>query len=89
MTTVRIPAALRKYTAGLAQVTARGGTVGEVIADLECSYPGLRACLLDDRGIRRFVNLYVGENDVRFLEGLDTEVGTGELLTILPGIAGG
>ena len=89
MITVRIPSTLRKYTAGLAEVTAQGRTVGEVIDNLEGRYGGLRACLVDGQKIQHFVNLYVGENDVRFLKGLDTEIGVGEPLTILPGIAGG
>jgi molybdopterin synthase sulfur carrier subunit len=88
-TTVRIPSSLRKFTGGQEVVAAQGRTVAEVIDDLERQHQGLRDCLLDSAGIRRFVNLYIGENDIRFLKGLDTEIGAGDSLTILPGIAGG
>jgi sulfur-carrier protein len=88
-TIVRIPASLRRLTGGRDEVAAEGRTVAEIIDDLERNCPGLRDCLLDSQGVRRFVNLYVGENDIRFLNGLDTVPGAGEVLTILPGIAGG
>jgi sulfur-carrier protein len=88
-TQVRIPTSLRKFTGGRDEVSAQGRTVAEVIDDLEHQHRGLRDCLLDSQGVRRFVNLYVGENDIRFLNGLDTELGSGDCLTILPGIAGG
>ena len=88
-TTVRIPPTLRRYTAGLAEVAGQGATVGEILADLERRYPGLGACLLDGGEIRRFVNLYLGDTDVRFLRGLATEPAAADVLTILPGIAGG
>jgi molybdopterin converting factor small subunit len=88
-TTVRIPTSLRRFTGGRDEVSAQGRTVAEIIEDLERNYQGLRDCLLDSHGVRRFVNLYVGEDDIRFLHGLDTELGVGDVLTILPGIAGG
>lgn len=88
-TAVRIPMPLRKLTGGSSEVLATGSTVAEVIDDLERLHPGFRDYLFDDRGIRRFVNLYVGENDVRFLKGLATEVESGGSLTILLAIAGG
>jgi molybdopterin synthase sulfur carrier subunit len=88
-TTVRIPPTLRRYTAGLAEVTGQGATVGEILDDLERRYPGLGPALLDGGQVRRFVNLYVGETDIRFAQGLATELGTADVLTILPGIAGG
>jgi molybdopterin converting factor small subunit len=87
--TVRIPTSLRRFTGGKAEASAQGRTVAQVIDDLERNYPGLRDSLLDSQGVRRFVNLYVGEDDIRFLNGLDTELAAGNVLTILPGIAGG
>ena len=70
---VRIPTILRSYTAGAAEVTTAEGTLREVIAGLDAAYPGLGGRILDDGGqLRRFVNVYVGEEDVRFAQGLDT-----------------
>ena len=63
--------------------------MAEVLQDLDRQCAGLRDSLFDGQGVRRFVNLYVGENDIRFLKGLDTEMSAGDTLTILPGIAGG
>lgn len=88
-TAVRIPMPLRKLTGGSSEVLATGSTVAEVLDDLERLHPGFRDCLFDDHGIRRFVNLYVGEQDVRFIKGLATEVPSGASLTILLAIAGG
>jgi sulfur-carrier protein len=88
-TTVRIPTSLRRYTGGRDVVSTEGRTVVEIIDGLERSFPGVRACLLDSQGLRPFVNLYVGENDIRFLKGLDTELAPGDVLTVLPGVAGG
>ena len=89
-TTVRIPAQLRTLTGGNDEVPIEGGTVREVIDNLEGKHPGIRDRLLDDKGaVRRFVNIYVGEEDIRFLDGLDTALeGNGEL-SIVPAIAGG
>lgn len=86
---VRIPTPLRSLTAGQEQVSAEGATVRAVIDHLEGSHPGLRDRLLDDKGIRRFVNVYLGDEDVRFLEGLDTPLKAGDELSIIPAIAGG
>jgi sulfur-carrier protein len=86
---VRIPTPLRSLTAGQEQVSAEGGTVRAVIEHLEGAHPGLRDRLLDDKGIRRFVNVYLGDEDVRFLEGLDTPLKAGDELSIIPAIAGG
>jgi molybdopterin synthase sulfur carrier subunit len=86
---VRIPTPLRTLTAGLEQVSAEGATVRAVIEHLEGAHPGLRDRLLDDKGIRRFVNVYLGDEDVRFLEGLDTPLKAGDELSIIPAIAGG
>jgi len=88
-TTVRIPTQLRTLTRGQEEVKSAGATVGEVIDYLEQSYPGLRDRLLDDKGVRRFVNIYVGDEDIRFLEGLKTELRGGEQISIIPAIAGG
>lgn len=72
---VRVPTILRTYTKDAAEVTAEGGTLKEVLADLEANHPGIQARILDDGGkIRRFVNVYVGDEDVRFADGLDTAV---------------
>lgn len=87
---VRIPTILRTYTGGESEVTADGATLAEVLDDLEASYPGIRARILDDAGdIRRFVNVYVGNDDVRFLEGLGTATADGTQLSIIPAVAGG
>lgn len=88
-TLVRIPAALRSLTGGADEVSAAGATVGAVIEDLERKHPGLRDRLLDDKGVRRFVNIYVGEEDVRFTGGLATELKAGDQISIVPAIAGG
>jgi molybdopterin synthase sulfur carrier subunit len=88
-TIVRIPAPLRTLTGGLDEVPASGGTVGEVIEDLEKRHPGVRERLLDEKGVRRFINIYVGEEDVRFLEGLKTTLKSGDQISIVPAIAGG
>ncbi|OJY24236.1 MAG: molybdopterin synthase sulfur carrier subunit [Myxococcales bacterium 68-20] len=88
-TIVRIPAALRTLTGGADEVKAAGATVGEVIEDLEKRHPGLKDRLLDEKGVRRFINIYVGEEDVRFTGGLGTELKAGEQISIIPAIAGG
>ena len=87
---VRIPTILRTYTGGESEVTADGATLADVLNDLESSYAGIRARILDDSGdIRRFVNVYVGNDDVRFLEGLGTATPDGAQLSIIPAVAGG
>jgi sulfur-carrier protein len=87
---VRIPTILRTYTGGEAEVKASGSTVREVIADLDAGYSGIAARILDDDGrIRRFVNVYVGEEDVRFADGLDTATPDGAQISIIPAVAGG
>ena len=88
-TIVRIPAALRTLTGGKDEVPASGDTVGQVIDDLEKNHPGLKDRLLDEKGVRRFINIYVGEEDVRFLEGLKTTLKSGDQISIIPAIAGG
>jgi molybdopterin synthase sulfur carrier subunit len=88
-TIVRIPTPLRTLTGGADEVTASGGTVREVIDDLEGKHPGMRERLLDEKGVRRFVNIYVGEEDIRFLDGLKTTLKVGDQISIVPAIAGG
>jgi MoaD family protein len=87
--TVRIPTPLRTLTGGSDEVKASGGTVSDVIEDLERNHPGIRDRLLDAKGVRRFVNIYVGEEDIRFLEGLKSPLKTGDVIAIVPAIAGG
>jgi sulfur-carrier protein len=87
--TIRIPTPLRTLTGGEDQVNADGGTVGQVIENLEKRHPGIRDRLLDDKGVRRFVNIYVGDEDIRFLDGLETKLKEGEEISIVPAIAGG
>ncbi len=88
-TVVRIPTPLRTLTKGADEVTAVGATVADVIANLEQSYPGMRDRLLDEKGVRRFINVFVGDEDIRFLEGLKTELKSGDRISIVPAIAGG
>ena len=87
--TVRIPAPLRTLTGGQDEVSAEGLTIGDLIVDLDKRHPGIKDRLLDDKGVRRFVNIYVGEEDVRFLDGLKTELKAGDQVSIVPAIAGG
>ena len=87
---VRIPTILRTYTGGESEVSASGATLAEVLDDLESSYPGIKSRILDDQGaIRRFVNVYVGNDDVRFLEALDTKTNDGAQVSVIPAVAGG
>jgi molybdopterin converting factor small subunit len=87
---VRIPTILRTYTGGESEVSAEGSTLAEVLDDLDGSYPGIRARVLDDQGaIRRFVNVYVGNDDVRFLEALETKTPDGVQISVIPAVAGG
>jgi sulfur-carrier protein len=88
-TTVRIPTSLRTLTGGADEITAAGNTVGDVIEDLEKQYPGMRDRLVDEKGVRRFVNVFVGDEDIRFLDGLKTELKAGDQISIIPAIAGG
>ena len=88
-TIVRIPAALRTLTGGADEVKASGATVGDIIADLDKRHPGMKDRLLDEKGVRRFINIYVGEEDVRFTGGLKTELKAGDQISIIPAIAGG
>jgi len=90
MAAVRIPTILRTYTAGASEVTAEGATLAEVIDALEAAHPGIKGRVLDDNGaLRRFVNVYVGGEDVRFSGELDTPVPAGAEVSIIPAVAGG
>lgn len=88
--TVKIPTQLRNLTGGSNEVEASGTTLAEVFEDLEARHPGIRERLVDDSGaLRRFVNVYLGDEDVRFLNGLETEVTEGGSVSIIPAVAGG
>jgi sulfur-carrier protein len=86
---VRIPTILRNYTDGAKAVEGGGATLEELFADLESRHPGLRDRLVDEKGLRRFVNVYLNDEDVRFLGGLETKVSDGDTVTVLPAVAGG
>lgn len=89
---VRIPTILRTYTGGAAEVAVEPSppTLSGVIAALQASYPGIRERILDDTGaLRRFVNVYVGDEDVRFTSGLDTPTPGGTQVSVIPAVAGG
>ncbi len=87
---VRIPTILRTYTDGAAEVSGEGATLREVLQKLESDFPGIGARILDETGkIRRFVNVYVGEEDVRFVDGLDTATPEGAQISVIPAVAGG
>jgi sulfur-carrier protein len=87
---VRIPTILREHTAGESKVTGSGGTVRDLIDDVETRHPGLRERLVDDDGgLHRFINLYVNDEDVRYLDGINTPLSDGDTVAILPAVAGG
>ena len=86
---VRIPTILRSYTGGAKSVEGKGDTLGEVFTDLDARHGGLRDRLADDSGLRRFINVYLNDEDVRFLGGLDAPVKDGDTVTVLPAVAGG
>lgn len=87
--TVKIPTQLREMTGGAAELDVSGTTVQEVLDSVFSDHPALKDRLVDENGLRRFVNLYVGGEDVRFLEGLATPVADGGEVTVLPAVAGG
>jgi molybdopterin synthase sulfur carrier subunit len=87
---VRLPTLLRTHTDGAAMVNADGATVGEVFGELVERYPGLAGQLLaEDGGLHRFVNVYANDEDIRYLDQLDTKVADGDVISILPAVAGG
>ncbi len=88
--TVNIPTPLRKFTGDKDSISVEGATVGAVIQALEIKAPGISAKIVDDEGkVRRFINVYAGEDDIRFLDGLNTVVADGAEISIIPAIAGG
>jgi MoaD family protein len=87
---IRLPTVLRAQAGGQSNVSVDGATVGEVFQQLTEQYPGLRGNLLDEQGgLHKFVNVYINDEDIRYLDGLDTKVGDGDVLSILPAVAGG
>ena len=87
---VRVPTPLRSLTKGAAEVQGAGDTVDDIIHDLERQFPGMRDRLVDESGeLRRFINIYVNEEDIRFLQGAETTLKTGDSVSIVPAIAGG
>ena len=87
---VRIPTILRTYTGGDSEVPADGASVSELLDSLDATFPGIKGRIVDEQGqIRRFVNIYVGNDDVRFLDGLDTKLADGTQISIIPAVAGG
>ena len=86
---VRIPTILRSFTGGAKSVEGSGATLAELIADLDSRHSGLRDRLVDEQGLRRFVNVYLNDEDVRFLGGLTAAVSDGDTVTVLPAVAGG
>ncbi len=89
MTTIRIPTPLRPYSGNNASVEVNGGTVGSAMNDLTDKYPELRQHLFEGAELRSFVNIYLNQEDVRYLDGADTEVADNDTLMIIPSIAGG
>ncbi|MCB0192846.1 MAG: MoaD/ThiS family protein [Anaerolineae bacterium] len=90
MTTVRIPSPLRRYTNGQSKVESSGTSINAIIDDLEAQYPGVKARLCDDSGqIKRYVNVFVNDEEIRTLQGGDTPVGEKDEVSIIPAMAGG
>lgn len=88
--TIRIPTTLRPMSGGKSEVEVEGSTLAEVLTNLDASHPGFHDRLFDDQGaLRRFVNVFVADDDVRYLQGLDTVVPDGETVAIIPAVAGG
>ncbi len=87
---VRVPTTLRTLTAGQSEVSVEGATVADALESLESAHPGFKERLLDDAGeLRRFVNVFVSDDDIRFIDGLATPVPDGETVSIVPAVAGG
>jgi MoaD family protein len=87
---VKLPTILRKHAGGEAKVDADGATLSEVLDDLESRYPGItKNVRSDDGGLHRFINIYVNDEDVRYLGSLETPVGEGDVISLLPAVAGG
>ena len=86
---IRIPTILRPYTGGEKSVQASGSTLAELVSDLDRRFPGMGERLLEDGKLRRFINVYLNDEDVRFLGGLEAPIKDGDSITILPAVAGG
>jgi len=86
---VRVPTILRTYTDGEKAVPAEGGSLGDVIDHLETNHPGIKERLVENDDLRRFINVYVNDEDVRFTGGLETSLSDGDAVVILPAVAGG
>lgn len=87
---VRVPTILRTYTGGESEVSAEGATLAEVLDHLDGAYPGIKGRIVDEAGaLRRFVNVYVGNDDVRFLDNLSTATPEGTQISVIPAVAGG
>ena len=86
---VRIPTILRTYTAGEKAVTADGASLSALIDDLEANHTGIKERLIEDGELRRFVNVYINDEDVRFIGGLEAELSDGDQVVVLPAVAGG
>ena len=89
MAKIRIPTPLRAYTAGASDIEVSGVTVGEALGSLIEQHPDLRAHLFNEGELRSFVNIFIGDEDIRFMRGLETEIGANDSLRIIPSIAGG
>lgn len=90
MTTIRIPTQLRELAGGQSEVDVEGDTVAELLKALDAAHPGFAERLHDDTGeLRRFVNVFVADEDIRFLDGVDTAVAPGQVVSIIPAVAGG
>ena len=86
---VRVPSMLQKFTDGEKRVQIESSNVGELLGSLEANYPGIGPQLMEDGALRRFVNIYLNDEDIRFLDGLETSLSDGDVLAILPALAGG
>jgi molybdopterin synthase sulfur carrier subunit len=86
---VRIPTILRTYTAGEKAVNGAGATLSALIDDLEANHPGIKDRLIEEGDLRRFVNVYINDEDVRFIGGLEAELSDGDQVVVLPAVAGG
>jgi molybdopterin synthase sulfur carrier subunit len=86
---VRIPTILRTYTDGAKTVEGSGDTLRALLADLDARHPGIEERIVDEGALRRFVNVYLNDEDVRFLDGIDTALSDGDVVTVLPAVAGG
>ena len=90
MATVRIPSPLRRYTNSQSKVVTKGGNITELLENLEAQYPGLKSKLCDDNGnVKRFVNIFINDEEIRTLQGSDTPVGEKDEVSIIPAMAGG